>query len=707
MGQYIEEYSWEELGRIRVPGRSVPALFWALPVGEWEPAKLNEFWDYFVLDRLLLRKTVRQNSICRKLGLLLVKNHRPPHKQIDSSEDLKITASLKELLPRGVVGRNASQREPGIIILGGNFPQPGWGVTINNPRLLAKPRWLDDFLENVCNNIFSEHSGDLDSLISASELHYDVKNSQFGAVANSAAKIIDANSAAKVIESRIQNVLDYAGDYQSRWSHFKSLIQCVQSHIGNNTFPEGIPDQIVENIEKACDSSWERKIQAAIKLNAGEKASTFHPDLVIKLNESSVFIENLTPEWIAEQIKEWQTISSDLVSQLTKHFESISGSIKKRYSEQLIRCTEILDRLVPRFLFEIEKELNLHSDRYNSINGGNLISSRSHQIQIWDAPRMVGWKLDLLGYSVNVQNLASAINSLPTDGVGNNSRINRDQIHEGLQFPSVFTDYVHFALAKNPNKIKRDVAKHILLSIYNFEKFQSIFTSLIKNQIEIEAELNTHADNLLTILGWPNESLTKRPKPLCLFVDGNIDPVELRISTESFCKDFLMALIGKGQLGLDSYGEIEVNDFSLLMLDKATQCFRKLFGPPNLFDDSHTLFIDSINRIARFANPHAHHNSDSERLTPFNKTDVNILLEFAKSKLGEMPWHFFPLQQVGDIPRILVGTGWSHSCASERPLYVLTHHPSEKMDPSLVYNPSGVNPVMADAVFLNAPYQID
>ena len=72
-----------------------------------------------------------------------------------------------------------------------------------------------------------------------------------------------------------------------------------------------------------------------------------------------------------------------------------------------------------------------------------------------------------------------------------------------------------------------------------------------------------------------------------------------------------------------------------------------------------------------------------------------------------MPWHFFPLQQVGDIPRILVGTGWSHSCASERPLYVLTHHPSEKMDPSLVYNPSGVNPVMADAVFLNAPYQID
>jgi len=48
MGQYIEEYSWEELGR--VPGRSVPALFWALPVGKWEPTKLEKFWDYFVLD---------------------------------------------------------------------------------------------------------------------------------------------------------------------------------------------------------------------------------------------------------------------------------------------------------------------------------------------------------------------------------------------------------------------------------------------------------------------------------------------------------------------------------------------------------------------------------------------------------------------------------------------------------------------------------
>ena len=52
MGQYIEEYSWEELGRIRVSGRSVPALFGALPEGEWEPSKLKEYCDYFVLDRL-------------------------------------------------------------------------------------------------------------------------------------------------------------------------------------------------------------------------------------------------------------------------------------------------------------------------------------------------------------------------------------------------------------------------------------------------------------------------------------------------------------------------------------------------------------------------------------------------------------------------------------------------------------------------------
>jgi len=51
MGQYIEEYSWEELGRIRVSGRSVPALFWALPVGEWEPAKLNEFLNCFILEQ--------------------------------------------------------------------------------------------------------------------------------------------------------------------------------------------------------------------------------------------------------------------------------------------------------------------------------------------------------------------------------------------------------------------------------------------------------------------------------------------------------------------------------------------------------------------------------------------------------------------------------------------------------------------------------
>ena len=51
MGRYIEEYYWEELGRIRVPGRSLPAFFWALPVGEWEPAKLNEFLNCFILEQ--------------------------------------------------------------------------------------------------------------------------------------------------------------------------------------------------------------------------------------------------------------------------------------------------------------------------------------------------------------------------------------------------------------------------------------------------------------------------------------------------------------------------------------------------------------------------------------------------------------------------------------------------------------------------------
>ena len=63
MGHRIENYSLAELHRIAVPGEVAPSLFWALPVGDWQPVELDRLWQCFT----------GQPSQCNDLGLLLVK----------------------------------------------------------------------------------------------------------------------------------------------------------------------------------------------------------------------------------------------------------------------------------------------------------------------------------------------------------------------------------------------------------------------------------------------------------------------------------------------------------------------------------------------------------------------------------------------------------------------------------------------------------
>ena len=64
MGYKIETYSLAELNRISTPGKVVPALFWVIPVGQWDSYELEKLWHHFT----------RRESICNELGLMLVKN---------------------------------------------------------------------------------------------------------------------------------------------------------------------------------------------------------------------------------------------------------------------------------------------------------------------------------------------------------------------------------------------------------------------------------------------------------------------------------------------------------------------------------------------------------------------------------------------------------------------------------------------------------
>ena len=43
MGYKIETYSLNELNRISTPGKVVPALFWMIPIGQWESNVLEKY----------------------------------------------------------------------------------------------------------------------------------------------------------------------------------------------------------------------------------------------------------------------------------------------------------------------------------------------------------------------------------------------------------------------------------------------------------------------------------------------------------------------------------------------------------------------------------------------------------------------------------------------------------------------------------------
>jgi hypothetical protein len=64
MGYKLERYSRAELNKLSSPGSVIPALFWVIPLGNWNHADLDELWYYF---------TQRKSNL-KTLGLLLAKD---------------------------------------------------------------------------------------------------------------------------------------------------------------------------------------------------------------------------------------------------------------------------------------------------------------------------------------------------------------------------------------------------------------------------------------------------------------------------------------------------------------------------------------------------------------------------------------------------------------------------------------------------------
>jgi hypothetical protein len=124
MGYRIENYSLTELHKIAVPGHVAPALFWALPVGDWRPRDLDKVWRWFT----------GHSGGSNHFGLLLVKDLAGGKIEQTNVNLASVGAKLSDLMPAGAerFARTSAYREPAprMLVLSGGYPQPGWGVLV-------------------------------------------------------------------------------------------------------------------------------------------------------------------------------------------------------------------------------------------------------------------------------------------------------------------------------------------------------------------------------------------------------------------------------------------------------------------------------------------------------------------------------------------------------------------------------------------------
>jgi hypothetical protein len=151
MGYIIETYTLSELNKISTPGRVVPALFWMIPVGEWDSNELEKLWDLFT----------KKISKCNELGLMLVKNYNNRNLERDTIQNSNLTGKLIDLLPSGISSiydndyLSNKKRKNQILVLSGCYPQPGWGILISLNKYWDIEKLLENSINKIEGNVYS------------------------------------------------------------------------------------------------------------------------------------------------------------------------------------------------------------------------------------------------------------------------------------------------------------------------------------------------------------------------------------------------------------------------------------------------------------------------------------------------------------------------------------------------------------------------
>jgi len=739
------------LHRISAPGAVVPSLFWMLPVGHWRMGELDECWRMF---------TSPEGRDCHGLGLMLVKDNYQRDREREPRADLsRVAARLGDLVPEGVRNRFGDSytvaKERQLLFLSGAYPQPGWGVlaTLRDVR-------ATDFVSNLVQDTVAKlqnHPGGVDAIVAmrmATRAYHELQKLKDERRENSTSRRYEEGKAVELrgrseklgrllatVEADDLSALDEArqalggGSSASKLSildatvlaEFK-LARAVADISGdaNRTSLVAFLQQLSVS-DRTARKDIVRNARAAklvnvIKLWSGLSIHAPQPASILEWAPDR--LDSLRSQFKAELNAAIARTESELAAvsgQDKRHVVKIDEA-RREHRAALSACEDKYRRalqdalmhqweLGPRFLVAIEAFCRLECDSCVSVP--------------WDPARMVGWKLWSLGIPVTVQDLHSKARKLLGDTVGMEPVANGGI---GTANGSYFTDYVHFVASQQIGKDPRAITSLFLQELLRPSEQEMVFKALheISSSLASEAEI---VERLVTVLGWaPDEARAERPLAGCIRQsDGKwgvlpaLTGNDIRISTESFCKDLIDVMASKighteSELWEDVLAEHAdyrrshrrwANEIGAITLGSAVMVLQGL--GPRAFAGSNAecgRMNDAIKRLSQLLNLPSHHQEEpSKAVLDTNSAGQRIreILDMANALVSEMPWHFATLQSTGTHPKMLTGNAWSHSHPEIRMIRVLLWSSESVGQRALIWNPMRTNPIMTDPRIITRP----
>lgn len=758
MGYYIESYTLGELDRISGPGEVPASLFWALPVGAWQPSDLVEVWHWFT----------EHPSVGRNLGVLLVKEPGRRQGEKDTLNLASVGAKLSDVMPAGAERfvRSSAYRSDWrrVLLLSGGYPQPGWGVLVEWPSggctqfakliettiaqlrqgsggdqietfsLAAESfhRWrtlrnapAKPSLSTIENEILAAESIDdfLREAIGASQIH------EYRQVAEKLTAAIDALGKAKWLEvpaSSLQQVLDKQRNVQMA----AAILEVSPADFSTHIEPK-LPLLLAapQNREAEFLTLPSRKmkdtLRACLHLRSSAivpETETFHAWGEQVLSEvptaclnDLITLRTAVGKKLAGRRGEKAQIDHEHQVAL-EQWRSRSSESREIYHHTAEKAVEAQWSLGPRFLVEFE-----HVCR------GVGLWARSIP---WDPARMIGWKimasevrLDSRDLQVAAQELAPGTTVAPL--AGGSTPILADG--------SYFTDYVHHIAMSKPGSSPRSVTRDLLARLLRPGEMMNLIATHGGESPKTAGALDL-AEEVVDAFGWrQSEEFHETPLAATIKIGANselsltesLGGNDLRIVVESFCKDIVDVVVAHLRYShAELWTAIEERtpnyrassrskdwDEEVRLMTAGGAAIILPALAPLAFParaDAINDFVSNLRELSEILNICSHHHEgDRHSSSPLSGAPqlIHTLLAKAEEFLGELPWHLQTSFVYGDQPKVLSGEGWSHGSPAPRLLKVIVWTGKTAGPRITLWNKTRRNPIMTDPVFIVRPRQ--